>query len=281
MATLHLHRFNFEYKFSYGIEEKHLKNKDNTMKKLLATVLISTLAFMGCKSTNEKENFAEKIELAHQKEQFLSNEAIQFNIKLEFGGKERLNAKMTVLTNSSKGVLEFKNKSKIIFNQDKVFYSSNIPNKESVRFDAYTWEYFFLFPFKLSDQGTKWNTYDNKEDNHNDYITQKLTFESGTGDAPDDWYVVYANKSNNLIEKAAYIVTVKGNKEEAEKNPHAIQYLEYKDVDGVPIATKWLFWEWKEGEGLTKEIGNATLSNIRFISVDKDTFTPDLDFKTK
>ncbi|MFH6959562.1 hypothetical protein ACHRV1_19365 [Flavobacterium aquidurense] len=251
------------------------------MKKLLATVLISTLAFIGCKSTNEKEDFAEKIELAHQKQQFLSNEAIQFNIKLEFGGKEKLNAKMTVLTNSSKGVLEFKNGAKIIFNQNKVFYSSNIPNEESVRFDAFTWEYFFLFPFKLSDPGTKWNPYENNESDNKNYITQKLTFESGTGDAPDDWYVVYANKSNNLIEKAAYIVTVKGNKEQAEQNPHAIQYLDYKDINGVPIATKWLFWEWKEGQGLTKEIGNAALSDIQFISVDKNTFTPGADFKTK
>ncbi|TDD95542.1 hypothetical protein [Flavobacterium cellulosilyticum] len=250
------------------------------MKKILITVLISTLAFVGCKSTNEKEGFAEKIELAHQKQHFLSNEAIKFNIILAFGGKERLNAKMTLLTNSSKGVLEFKNGAKIIFNKDKVFYSSTIPNEKSVRFDAYTWEYFFLFPFKLSDPGTKWNTYDNKEENHNDYLTQKLTFESGTGDAPDDWYVVYANKSDNLIEKAAYIVTVNGNKEEAEKNPHAIQYLDYKNINGVPIATKWLFWEWKEGKGLMKQIGNATLSDIQFISVDEDTFTPDADFKS-
>jgi hypothetical protein len=29
------------------------------------------------------------------------------------------------------------------------------------------------------------------------------------------------------------------------ENPHAIQYLEYKDVDGIPIATKWIFWAWK------------------------------------
>ncbi|RTY88634.1 hypothetical protein [Flavobacterium sp. RSP15] len=251
------------------------------MKKLLATAILSTLAFMGCKSTTEKQDFTDKIEFAHHKQQFLSKEAIQFNIKLEFGGKERLNAKMIVLTNSSKGVLEFKNKSKIIFDQDKVFYSAAIPNEESVRFDAFTWEYFFLFPFKLSDRGTKWNPYENKEIDHNDYLTQKLTFESGTGDAPDDWYVVYAKKSDNLIEKAAYIVTVKGNKEEAEKNPHAIQYLEYEEVDGVPIATKWLFWEWKKEEGLTKEIGKATLSDIQFVSVDKDTFRPGANFKTK
>jgi hypothetical protein len=53
-----------------------------------------------------------------------------------------MDAKFTIL-NSTKGVIE--NGAKIIFDQDKVFYSSTIPNEESVRFDAFTWEYFFLF----------------------------------------------------------------------------------------------------------------------------------------
>jgi hypothetical protein len=32
----------------------------------------------------------------------------------------------------------------------------------------------------------------NKEKDATNYL--KLTFKSGTGDAPDDWYVVYADK---------------------------------------------------------------------------------------
>jgi hypothetical protein len=34
-----------------------------------------------------------------------------------------------ILTNSTKGVIEYKNGAKIIFDQDKVFYSSTIPNE--------------------------------------------------------------------------------------------------------------------------------------------------------
>jgi hypothetical protein len=30
-------------------------------------------------------------------------------------------------------------------------------------------------------------------------------------------------------------------KEVAEKNPHAIQYLEYKDISGTPIAVQMVF----------------------------------------
>jgi hypothetical protein len=44
----------------------------------------------------------------------------------------------------------------------KIFYSILPLSKKSVRFDAFTWEY-FSFPHKLSDPGTIWNEYDNKE----------------------------------------------------------------------------------------------------------------------
>jgi hypothetical protein len=70
-----------------------------------------------------------------------------------------MDAKFTILTNSTKGVIEYK-KMVIIFDQDKVFYSSYYP--KSVRFDAFT-GIFFPFPHKLSDPGTIWNEYDNKK----------------------------------------------------------------------------------------------------------------------
>jgi hypothetical protein len=64
---------------------------------------------------------------------------VQFNLKLEFGGT-RMDAKFTILTNSTKGVIEYKNGAKIIFDQDKVFYT--IPN-ENLSFDAFTWYFSF------------------------------------------------------------------------------------------------------------------------------------------
>lgn len=251
------------------------------MKKIATTLLLATLAFVGCKSNEEKATFTDKTEKAHQKEPFSSKQAVQFDFNLEFGGKERMVSQITLLTNSTEGLIEYKDGAKIVYKKDKVYYSPNIPNEEAVRFDAYTWGYFFLFPYKLTDPGTIWNAYDNKETDHEDFLTEKLTFKSGTGDAPDDWYVVYADKNTHLISKAAYIVSVKAGKEEAEKNPHAIQYLNYKEVDGVPIATQWTFWGWKEGTGFTDEIGHASLTNIKFITVTEDTFKTDETFKTK
>ncbi|MDG2431135.1 DUF6503 family protein [Flavobacterium sp.] len=248
--------------------------------KTTTLLLLFTILFSSCQQRVKNISFTDRVAKAHLTKDFLQREAIQFDLKLEFGGTDRINAKMTLLTNSSKAVIAYSNGAKIIIDQNKVFYSPSIPNKAAVRFDAYTWSYFFLFPYKVNDPGTIWTAYANTEKNNKNYLTEKLTFASGTGDAPDDWYVVYANAKSNLIEKAAYIVTLKSDKEEAEKNPHVIQYLDYKKIDGIPIATKWIFNGWQEGKGLTDELGHATLSNIQFIKVDPNYFEPGADFKT-
>lgn len=214
------------------------------------------------------------IEKAHKKAEFLSKDAVQFNIKLSFGGNERLNGLMTLATNSSNGKVEMADGSKIFFNQDKVYCPADNENPQGARFAAYTWSYFFLFPYKLSDDGTVWNNFNNDSLNGKLYNSHKLTFNAGTGDAPDDWYVVYNNKNNNLVHAAAYIVTAGGTPvDKAEENPHAIEYAEYKNIDGIPIAQSWKYWVWSENEGLTQQIGEAQLSNIKFVESTPTTFT--------
>ena len=252
----------------------------NLLKQTSLTIIALTLSLTGCKSPQTEESFVQKAEIAHQKEAFKNLEAVQFDFKLLFGGKERMDAKMTLLTNSSKGLIEFKNGSKIIYDKDKVFYSSDVPSEKSVRFDAYTWSYFFMFPYKMSDGGTIWTPYENNATNKEQFEIQKLSFKSGTGDAPDDWYVVYSNKETHLVEQLAYIVTAKAKKEEAEKEPHGIQFKNFQTVNGIPIATKWQFCSWNEKDEFGETIGSASLSNIKFITVEPDTFTPGKDFKT-
>ncbi|MGH1335262.1 MAG: DUF6503 family protein [Aureispira sp.] len=212
------------------------------------------------------------VEEAHQRKAFLAKEAIKFDIVLEFGGAERLNGTVTTLTNSTKVRIDYKNGQSLLCDGDKVF-AVDAENSASKRFAVYTWSYFFLFPYKLSDEGTKWAAYEQSNLKDKAYLTQKLTFEAGTGDDPDDWYITYANPENNLIEVAAYIVTAGGTaQEEAEKDPHAVSYGNYQDIDGIPIAHEWKFWGWKPDTGLTDQLGAATLSNIQFVTADPELF---------
>jgi hypothetical protein len=239
--------------------------------------LITTLSF----KSSVGNDFSKKLEKAHKKEKFLKSNAIQFNIVATFGGSEWANAKMTLATNSGSGKIEFKDGSQVIYKGNNVYYSKNIKDASGVRFDAYTIPYFFLLPYKLNDKGTVWNDFANKEKDANLYSTGKLSFTKGTGDAPDDWYILYANNKTNLLEKAAYIVTASGNIAEAEKNPHAIEYLDYIEVNGIPIASKWKFWAWVKDSGLTKQLGGAALSDFKFVKTNAHFFDAPSDYGSK
>lgn len=244
------------------------------MKKILTLVFAAVLLF-ACK-TKKKEKvvitktetqvnaFAKKIEEAHKKSAFINYDAVQFDAEIAFGGNTILEAKIAVATNSGYAKIEMKNGEKIYIDKDKIFVSPGLKENPSARFNAYTWTYFFLLPYKLSDNGVKLNDYETKHKNEN-FITNKLTFEANIGDAPDDWYVLYANKNTNVLEIAAYIVTLGKTQEEAEKDPHAIKYEDFTAVNTIPFATKWTFWSWNDNEGLTQQIGEASIGNIQFI----------------
>jgi len=96
------------------------------------------------------------------------------------------------------------------------------------------------------------------------FYTAKLTFEKGTGDAPDDWYIVYKNPKTNVLEGAAYIVSFGKGVEEAEKEPHAIKFNDFTIVEGIPLATNWTFHLWTDVDGYGGQIGEVKLKNIKF-----------------
>jgi hypothetical protein len=218
-----------------------------------------------------KNAYVATVEEAHQYDAFTDKGAVQFDIVLLFGGTERLNGTITALSNSTKARIDYKDGRTLIYDGDKV-YAADAENSSSKRFAAYTWPYFFLFPYKMSDAGTNWNPYEQNTLNGESYNTQKLTFEAGTGDDPEDWYITYANPETNLIEVAAYIVTAGKTRAEAEEDPHAISYHNYKEVAGIPIAHAWKFWSWRTEKGLTEQLGEATLSNVRFVEADDALF---------
>ena len=259
----------------------------STTLKLGFVCLFLTLSF-SCK--NEKKDAVEKeipqveveskkqlspvemIEKTYKKDLFLSHNAIEADMVISFGGKVRLDAKMTFLTNSTKGKIELTDGSFIYYDGAKVFHSPNLKNEKAARFDAYTWMYFLLFPNKLNDQGTIWSDVESTKFNDKTYDLQQLTFEANTGDAPDDWYMVYSDPKTNMIDYVAYIVTVNKSTEAAEADPHAIGYSNYKMVDGIPVAHNWEFYEWTKDGGLGKVIGNATIKNVKFVQSEVNTF---------
>ncbi|MCZ4409952.1 DUF6503 family protein [Cryomorphaceae bacterium 1068] len=254
------------------------------MKEIL--YILSAVAMISCTQYDSKQqttdnpstvvelSATQRIEAAHSKTAFLSNEIVQFDIVLEFGGTERLNGSMILATNSSKGKIVYKDGRELYYDEDLVYADTSFNNHGSARFAAYTWSYFFLFPYKLSDPGTNWSDEEQTTLNGETYNSQKLTFGEGVGDAPDDWYITYSDTETHLMEVAAYIVTAGGSTiEEAEEDPHAISYHDYKDVDGVALAHSWKFWEWRKDSGLTRQLGKARLSGLKFMTEDEFDFS--------
>ncbi|TVZ25436.1 hypothetical protein JM83_0348 [Gillisia sp. Hel_I_86] len=216
--------------------------------------------------------FAQGIESAHNKEDWNAEKAVSFDISLTFGGKERLNGKVTALTNSTKVRVDKNNNTQLIYDGKNAYLYPADAEPKGARFDMFTWQYFFALPFKLTDPGTKWESMESIELNNDPYDVGKLSFENNIGDAPDDWYVIYQERKSGLLHAAAYIVTFGTNQEKAEEAPHAIVYSEYEVVEGIPVATKWSFHNWNLKDGFGEKIGEATLSNITFFEAEDKLF---------
>ncbi|GAA5039003.1 hypothetical protein GCM10011506_37580 [Marivirga lumbricoides] len=213
----------------------------------------------------------------HNIREFYDKEIISFDIELFFNGSERLNGTIYSRTNSSKVKVEKADGTVLLFDGKDVFITPDSAQYKGARFDALTWSYFALAPFKFADEGTKWGEPTKMPLKEPDSLQQaiKLSFENGVGDAPDDWYQVYVNPETGLLEAMAYIVTF-GNtpREEAEKNPHAITYSDYQTVQGAIVAGKWKFYNWSQEKGLAEQLGEATITNIKFVEETEDLFTP-------
>lgn len=251
------------------------------MKNLILGIVLCTCVFSCDKPRQQKDTaintkieaiqFPEQLNAltrAHQLTKFHEKEVVAFDISLRFGGQLRLEGTIYSRTNSTAVLVDKTNGTQLLFDGKEVYISSDTASTNGVRFDALTWSYFALAPFKFKDAGTNWtkNGQLPLDSGKADYPSLKLTFGENIGDAPDDWYIIFQDEKTQLLKAMAYIVTF-GNKTQAEaaKNPHAIFYSDYSVVEEVPFATNWKFYNWNATDGLGAQLGEAKLTNIRFI----------------
>ena len=204
--------------------------------------------------------------------------AIAYTLDLHFGGRQRFAGRITQSVAMDRiDVDRAADGMELRYDGEDVAMIGDTAAGEPwprARFDVFTWPYFFGAPFKLADPGTQWGevkAYPWRGGEPTD--AAKLTFDAGTGDAPDDYYVVVPG-ADGLVAGMAYVVTFgKGADAVAEAEPHAIAYSEYREVDGVPIAHRWDFYNWDPEAGLGEErIGFAELSNVVWVEVDDAAF---------
>ncbi len=214
------------------------------------------------------------LEQAHNVKAFIQKEAVVFDLVIFSQGEKRIEANITAATNSAGVKLERSNGVKLVYDGAKVWQTPSDLEYRSARFDIFTWQYFFMAPFKFSDPGTQWKAIGEKQLGGKAYDAAKLTFEDETGDSPKDWYIAYKSKATNLLECMVYIVTFgSNNTQAAEEELRAITYHDYHLVDGVPFPATWKFWLWSEEKGLHTQLGEAKVNNIHFVK-GEDFFDP-------
>ncbi len=253
------------------------------MKYFLFSILAVTIMLASCREKTKKavsiENdmsiyletdhpsYVSNLEFAHEKSNLFQNEMVCFNLDMRFGTQQSLMKIFTTPNSSAIRVDKLDGTSTIMLN-GKVYTNAEQSQWDAVKSSLYTYQYFFMTPYKLSDKGTKWEKQPQMDINGISTNRAKMTFEAGTGDSPDDWYMVHSDPTSNLIKHMGYIVTGGGTTiEEAEQNAHAISYLDYKQIDGIPMATKWIFSDYDVETGLGEQIGEGTLRNIDFMDV--------------
>ena len=219
------------------------------------------------------KDFVEKIKKSHQFDAFYKQEAISFDIDMSYGGKPTLNATVTTLVGSGKIKLQYADGRTVVYDGKKTMVFPVDLDYKKARFDIFTWQYFFMAPFKVNDVGTHWHLLTDQMYDYNDYARAKLFFQDGTGDSAEDWYIVHRNKATNYLEAMSYIVTFGGkSQQDAEKKPSSIFYTDWTSVGGVMFASTWKFMNWSEEKGFFSQKGEAKIKNIRFIKPTAETF---------
>ena len=133
------------------------------------------------------------------------------------------------------------------------------------RFYMWTPFYFFGMPFVFADPGVMQQALGKKTFQGHEYDAIKVTFKKGTGDSPDDFYVVYVDPSSGQLKLVSYVVTypmMRKGRPIDQLEQHAIVFQEWQEAEGLTVPKIAPFYIWKnentEGEPLaTLEFSNA------------------------
>ncbi|GMN07001.1 hypothetical protein MTsPCn5_23900 [Croceitalea sp. MTPC5] len=143
----------------------------------------------------------------------------------------------------------------------------------NTRFWSLTPYFFAAQPFVLDGNGVNLELLDQRTHNQRKQDVIKVTFDEGTGDAPDDYYVLYFDSETHILSVIRYIVSYPGYFKDGGHLPEKFMELNGEQLaDGISFPkeykTHWLTEEELPGEHIT----NITLSDIDFKSNLEDGF---------
>lgn len=115
----------------------------------------------------------------------------------------------------------------------------------SARFWALTPYYFLGMPFVLGDPGVQLELLPDAEVDGTSYRLVKVTYEAGTGDSPDDYYIVYLHPETHRLAMLRYVVSFPGFFADGGHTPEKLmRYTDMTTVNGLDIASRLDTFSW-------------------------------------
>ncbi|SEL21215.1 hypothetical protein SAMN04488008_103142 [Maribacter orientalis] len=150
------------------------------------------------------------------------------------------------------------------------------------KFWALTPLYFYGQPFVLNGEGVNLELLPEVTYKEQKQDVVKVTFDAGTGDAPDDYYILYFSKESHKLVVIRYIVSYPEYFKDGGHAPEKfMEVMGENTVNGILFPTSyktyWLTKDKKPGEYITQiDVSNVSFEN----DLPKDFFDVPKDAKT-
>lgn len=136
----------------------------------------------------------------------------------------------------------------------------------NTKFWSLTPYYFVAQPFALDGDGVNLELLPQKAYKDATYEVVKVTFEDGTGDAPDDYYILYFNMNDHKLGVIRYIVSYPGYHEDGGHSPEKFMELYGEQVvNGIVFPESYQTHMLADDDTPGEHVTNVTLSEITFL----------------
>ncbi len=145
----------------------------------------------------------------------------------------------------------------------------------NLRFWALTPYYFLGQPFIFDGAGVKLEKLADRTFEGKAYDVVKISFEAGTGDAPDDYYINYYDKETHLMKVIRYIVSYPAYFKDGGHNPEKMMVVNgYETTSGITLPASYSTYSLNEDQTEIKEkVTEVEVSGVSFIpSIEEDFF---------
>lgn len=136
-----------------------------------------------------------------------------------------------------------------------------------MRFWALTPHYFLAQPFIFDGEGVNLEKLEDKKHKDEIFDAVKVTYSAGTGDAPDDYYVLYFSKTSHKLAVIRYIVSYPAyfKNGKAKHSPEKLMEIQgYQTVKGIEFPTGYHTHWLTENETAGEHITTITVDSISF-----------------